>query len=214
MADIVDLMEYIAPEVMGCPDPLIDREVLFTARKLCDHSKIWEETDETLPVVATLNSITFNVSVTNTEIISIEYVMYDGIPLTPITEAELNARVQNWREDTASQPTHYIPKIKDKTARLYPVPSSTDADALTYKIVLRPSMEATELPDFLTQDYLQVLIDGALSRLFNMKKQEWYDPAEAARRRKELKKGIFKANGDKDRGISSYNEQTINTTLA
>jgi len=212
MIDIADIYEYIAPEVMGCPEPLIERAVVKTARKLCNHSLIWDETEEILPAVATIKTIKFDVAVENTEIASIDYVKYNGFPLTVTTEQELNELVPFWPDDTG-EPTHYIPNINGKTARLYPVPTTTDADAITYKVTLRPAINATQLPSFMTTDFLEVLIDGALMILMRMSKEAWYNPAESERRRKELKKGIFRVNTIKMRGYSTYDNQTSANTL-
>jgi hypothetical protein len=63
-----------------------------------------------------------------------------------------------------------------------PVPDSTDAQLVPY-VSLKPTQDATTLPDLLREQYADTIAAGALSRLLNLPKTGWRDVAAAAEKR-------------------------------
>lgn len=213
MAAISTLRLYIEPEVPGCLNRLIDRAIVQAAREFCNRTRIWKE-GSSVSVAVTGVNVPFDVPVSDSEIITVDYLLHNGIELIPITEFELSAADPYWRNDESITPTHYVTKINEKEALLYPKLTAGVSDTVTYEVTLRPSMDATELPDFMTQDFLDAIIDGALERLLNMRKMPWADPEEAARRGTMFKREIYRAKHIVQIGLSTTDQSVRRGTLA
>lgn len=214
MTNIADLERYAAVEVVGCPGVLISQEILRAARILCERSRIWKDGENTTSVVADTAEVSIAPSTPNANIVSIDYVRYSGDDLTPTTEAEMTAYLPRWQLDTGSPSTHYIPDLQESEIRLYPIPASSASNVITYEITLKPSEDATTLPDWLVDQFREVFIDGALSRLFMMNKVPWRNPEEAGNRRRFFMDGVNEAKDKAIRGIMSSNYEIVSSTLA
>lgn len=212
MRAIADLQRYIAPEVPGCPGAMIDLAVLRVARDLCERTRIWKEDAETAPVIATLPDFDLDLPA-NTDLVSVDYVAYNSDELAPATEAELLLSIPGWRTETGT-PLRYIPDFRTETVRLYPIPTVTDGDAIEYQTRLKPSIDATELADFMFEQCFEALVDGALAELLAKNGKPWSNPDEAQRRRQLYESAIAVARDKESRGIASYQTEIVASTLA
>jgi hypothetical protein len=105
------------------------------------------------------------------------------------THDDLQQMDREWRTRTGPQPKFWTPEIGSTdraVARLVPVPSATVTEALRARLVIithtyagiganATDTLAVELPDDLFHRYFDVLVNGALSRLYRMPGRDWTD---------------------------------------
>lgn len=245
--NITEWREEILPDVPKCPAFTIDTAVLRVLRDFCEHTKIWTERLIAIQVVA--YTCNYPVSSSNGDIVGIDHVKIGTYKLDPITEDELDAKVHDWRNATASLPQRYF-MDHDRSLRLVYTPNESSdvysaftdltfsasgktissaaggftaagllagqtidisgsslnnrevkAVSVTDKIItveggladegsgdasatlavnglhvwvaIQPTLTATTIEDFIYQDYLEVIADGARAKLFSMVNQPW-----------------------------------------
>lgn len=176
MTPISTFRKHIAVAAKGCPNALLDRGVVFAARDFCGITHAWRADAESLRArdgVATYDLDTPSCA----EIVTANYVTYDGREIFPLTESDLSASSTTWRTDEGG-PIGYYLDIDEKTIRVYRIPDETGL-RIGYRLILKPSADADELPDFLLSQHLEAMIDGALSHVLQDADGPWYKPEKA-----------------------------------
>lgn len=210
MTPITSITPYIATEIPGAMTLLIEREILQAARKFFERTKIWKDVQESQSTVS--GTADYDVFMPDeSEIVTWDYVLYDGYDIDPVTEYELTAEQSLWRDVTGT-PTSYITNIRTKAMRLYPTPDAVGA--LKYELTLKPSVAATTLPDFAIQQFQDILVDGTLARMYGQATRDWYNPDESAKRMRMFNNGIYEATDKMVRGTSTTSQEIATYTLA
>ncbi len=209
MATIESLVPYIASEVKDAMFLVIERELIQTARKFFEQSMAWKD-DKNLHAVVSGDEFVSLFIPDEANMVSVDYVLFDDLDIYPVTEYELNLTTPEWREDTGP-PTNYIVQLNEARLRLYP--KSNLVGTIKYQLILKPSMSATEIPDFAVDQFIDVLIDGTLSRLYGMTGKSWSNPMEAERRGKMFRNGVSLARERMLRGASMQNDFPIITLV-
>lgn len=89
------------------------------------------------------------------------------------------------------------------TLWITPVPQDEcRCNYVTFCAALKPTQDACELPEILTEDYNDVLSSGAAFRLFSMPKQEWSNSGLAMLNQKEYTRWIARARLTKAQNYS------------
>lgn len=210
MTPIADITSYIATEIPDAMTLLIEREILQAARKFFERTKIWKETQESQSTVAA--QANYDVFMPDdTEVVTWDYVMYDGYDLDPVTEYELTSEQSLWRDITGT-PSSYVTNIRTKSMRLYPTPNAVGT--IKYELTLKPSISAATLPDFAIQQFQDVIVDGTLARMYGQAGRSWYNPDESAKRMRMFNNGIYEGTDKMIRGTSTTSQEIATTTLA
>lgn len=167
MKSLKDFYPAIMPFVPGCPAPTADNWIRQAAIEFCERTKLWRWNDDFAlsgsdyeDILAPAGSTPFG----------IERAELDGNKLTPVTAAWLDANVRGWRTNTEVEGGgRYITQIDPNTVKV--VPNSTGT--LYLSLFLKPSHDATDLPDFMADQYRQVIANGALGHIFAIPNQSF-----------------------------------------
>lgn len=171
MTDLEDFLPLIIPQAPGCPAPTAFKGIIKAAQELCERTRLWRERD------------TFNVTPSSCNVIcapdgadlfEIEAASLDGMALEPISITELDYRRPGWRTDEPGA-GQYITQVTPGS--LLVVPGTTGKLALA--TILRPSNDATQLPDFIGAQYQREIVDGALAEILMTPGQNFTDPSRA-----------------------------------
>ena len=168
MKPIDDLLPLILPRAPGCPEPLACDAIRQAAIEFCERTKLWRDTDQYLAdefgdVLAPSQSVVHQ----------IEDARFDGHRLTPISVQDLNDRHPDydWTTQQGDQPK-YITQLHPNTVKI--VPAWTGMITLT--LLLKPSNDALEIPDFMVDQYARVIADGALAEILMVPGQPYTNP--------------------------------------
>ncbi len=198
---------FIAPVVPGCPYFLIDREVVKVIRELCKRARLWKETQETGSLRKKVNQIDIG-PYPEAEVVSVEYVTFNGVELVQTSERELSEYFPNWR-DANGTPTHFFTVMRDGVIHLYPSPNVNLPRSIRYEVIVQPALDSESVPWFIFDQFLDVIVDGVLSGLMSIAGKEWSNPQEAQRRAAMFQGGIYRA---RDLSVRMYASQNLNTT--
>lgn len=207
MANITDFIADVRIEVPGAMDALITSAVRKVVREFCRKTTRWRVDLPDLTLV--LNQTAYvpgNVATTIQLPVDGELVLYasakqNGIPLEPTRKEDMDAVQFNWEIEQGSQMQRFYPS-DPLTFNVWPIPVD-----VTYPIQIRaafmPTVAALTCPDFVMNDWQEVITAGAIGRLLNMIDREWTDMKTAMLKRAEFLDGVADAAIQQDRGFST-----------
>lgn len=141
-----------------CPEPTAFWAIRQAAIDFCEATRSWRYEDE----FNVADQYAQGISAPYGSVIAeIEEVRFDGCRLERVTPAYLDDRYHNWRDAEMTSGPQYVTQTEMNTIRIYPVQDGIVKVALW----LKPSQDCEELPDYLSDQYREVIANGALGRI-------------------------------------------------
>ena len=166
------LFPLVQPHVPGCPNVVIESHIAEAAADFCVRSELWRVDLES--ELTTISENLFEVDVPNgAKLEDILWLAIDGVELTRVSDKYIS---QNDFMDEGTPQFYAL--YADTYARLYPTPDA--AFALTGNIVLKPSLTATGLEDFIYETYGRSIAYGAVAEIMAIPMKEWTNPMASA----------------------------------
>jgi hypothetical protein len=179
---LASFTDLLAMDVPSCPDFLKDRAVQRAAREFFQKTRSWRETyegyglgpgDKEIDANRLANKFSLQAVVLD---INDMWLSSDGTPLIKTSKEALDKNVSGWTLEDGDEPTHYF-MTPQKILRIYPM-MATDADIvdLDVELILVPTLSMTVFPDYLFEDYAEVITAGAASILQMQPDAKWTSP--------------------------------------
>lgn len=165
MKDLDAFMPAIRPHAPGCPNIAAFAAIRLAAIEFLERTKFWRWEDE-FDVTAAQSSIT---TPTDSVLLEIDKVMFDGDELERATPSWLDAIEPGWRDGSLTGIPSFVTQTELNTIRLVP---SQDGHVNLY-VWLKPSADAAQLPDFLSDQYREIIAYGTLARLLAQPNQPY-----------------------------------------
>jgi len=192
------MTKLIAPEVPGCPDPIIEKAVLDNTRIFCFKSQLLRLEIE--PIALINGQAEYSI------------VPPDGYETTGIARAWVNGRElgpmvrRPVKKPSGNSPTHWLYPSTNKIS-VHPIPNAkTEASSaeIEAEVFLRPTLTATGCEDEILDLYEPVIVSGAMGKLFSMSKKSWTDLQLSDFHMREFRRGLSEALVESLRGKTSY----------
>lgn len=207
MANITDFIADVYPEVDGAMDSIITSAVRKIVREFCRKTTRWRV--DLPPLTLVLNQTAYVPGALATTLqfpVDGELVFYvnatqNGTPLEPTRKEDMDAVQFDWEIEQGSQMLRFYPS-DPLTFNVYPIPVD-----VTYPLQIRaafmPAVAALTCPDFIMNDWQEVITAGVVGRLLNMANRPWTDMKTAAVKRAEFLDGVAQAAIQLDRGFAT-----------
>lgn len=165
---------YVLPEVIGCPDPTIRSAILMAANEFCRETLAWTEIQD--PVALINGEPNYEIDMPSGSFAyTVRDVWLGNRRLSPKTMSALQDAMPQWATSTSNEPVYYNAAPERGLIRVFPTPANA-VGSLVIRAAYVPKLDATTLPDFLGQRYLDTLCSGAKSRLMLLPGQPWSNP--------------------------------------
>lgn len=189
-----NFLPYIQPLLPGCPEIIIETHLQEAAAEFCAVSQIWRydiDKDYT-----SRNTAEYEIEVPNRAVLEDILILYiNGTAVNRVSDRhfDLPSGVANGRPMSFSI-------YQDSQIRFYPTPDSKYEFEGTG--VIKPSLTATGVEDFIFESYGRSIACGAIFRLAIIPGKEWTNPELAAYYKSEFYKHATDAKGRDTRGAS------------
>lgn len=193
--NVSDIVPFIAPEVPGCPEPLIKQAVVQTAIEFCTETLAWQEIQDPVALVDGGNELVIDVP-RDSRIVAVKDIWASNRKLRPVTMDQLFERIPNWQTATGSEPAYYNASADWQTIRIYPSPLDSQGAKLTVRAAYAPKITATTLPDEIVTKHLDGLTGGAKARLMIMPGRSWTNAQMGGVYRAQFNDQVLKAKID------------------
>lgn len=177
MSSYVSVLPYVEPYLPGCSRPMMIQMINRIVRQICERTRCWKYScDQILLEEGTHTYPLFLPD--KAEVVRVEYAMYNGRALQPITENQLSEKY-GWETYTSSRPTNYM-LYPNNELRLWPTPGDIDSSVsnpVTFSVSLRPAITATGVDnDWLLERETELIAHGTLGGLLTIPNREWSEP--------------------------------------
>jgi hypothetical protein len=172
MTDIEVLYPRIMARVQGAPEPAVADAIRIAAQTFCQRTRLWREYDS---FKLGNDGFEYVYAPQNAVLFEIDHASMNGRTLHPVSLSWLDENRPNWREEVYNEAA-YITQVEEGTIRVVPAASGI----VELRAILKPSDDATQLPDFIANNYRTVITDGALAELLTIPGQSFTNPDFAA----------------------------------
>lgn len=184
-------LPYIAPNVSGCPAGVMVQAIRNAAIEFCENTRLWKLRATGTDILKDEARYAYDTP-SNAKVIEAVYVAINNSQLVKTCREELDECCPEWRETVDSRPKEYFMDTAN-TIRLVGIPSEDILGSLDVDVAVKPSRSAVDGPDFLFENWVEVIAHGALARLHAMAGNIWADPSLVKYHRKKFRHGISKA---------------------
>jgi len=196
MPEFADMINLVAPELPGCPDPLIEKAFLDISRIFCRDSTVYRKELTPVTLVSGQGDYVL-VAPDNYEVISISQAWYNGIALLPLTRRPV-------RKPTGNAPSYYLSSGTNAIG-VHPIPNDIAAGGeVEVEGILRPTLDATGAAEEILERWEDEIVAGVLSRLMSNTNKAWSNPDGSMRHAISFRRGVSKALLQSHRGNTPF----------
>lgn len=172
MAEWADWIPDIAPDVPGCPDPLIERAVQETVQDFCRRTRSLTRTVDDIDATAGANTFGAPLIEAGEYVVEVQRAWYLGKELDILTPDEVGDEhgIYDWKTRIGTPIA--LTQEREDAFWLAAGLSTTVADALTMRAAIGYTDAATTCDDLLRRERRYTIRDGARARLLVMS-QSW-----------------------------------------
>ena len=176
---IDELYPYVLAELPDCPDEMLRQSFAFTAMDLCRQTHIWNEIADAAILVDGIADYDIDYP-SGTIAETVTSVWCGPREMRAKTMSAMNDVLPDWQTATSTHPIYYNSTADWGSISVYPTPRGLAQLGIKPSITLRgvfiPKATATDLPNFLTDRYLECLCAGVKGRLMLQPNQKWSNP--------------------------------------
>lgn len=190
MADYKDFMPRVAYEVIGCPIPIILKEIKQSVIRFCEESVSYT-VDTSVTLIEGQREYTLTLDANLVPVRPVRVIREDGGILGPVVEDLFPG---DW-EVFEGKPTGYFMSM-DKKIVFYEKPREDDAgDVISIKVAVKPSKTntLTTIPDWIYEDYEEGIAAGAKYGLQMIRDKDWSSKKSASDNLMLFKKAVTTA---------------------
>lgn len=157
----------VLPDVIGCPDPMLQQQIMMAAHHFCTETGVWSEIQDPIKLQAGVTEYEIDAPSKDAYVARVSGVWLNNLKLEP--EQLKKPKVEGVK------PTGYHTSRARSTITLNGSPLA--GDILVVRAVYAPSLQSKNLPDFLMERYADAIASGAKHRLMAMPGKDWSNPS-------------------------------------
>lgn len=212
MVQITEFKNLIAADVMPCPDPMVNREVMSIMLDFCSRTNVLQrdfqlEIDSDEIDADLQDSIDFDISEWSNDLrpVTVLELMIDSNSFVPAARNIRNTHSEFEGVNDVRVKYFWIPN--DHTVRVFDL--STNLSNIWMNIAVKPLRAATEVDDSLFEDYSEAIVAGAKWKLMGQTGKEWSDPKGAEVYRKEYRRKLSQTKAKILRASTGVYQETV-----
>jgi hypothetical protein len=210
--NISEFKNLVAPDVLPCPDPIVNRETLTCILDFCKKTNILQrdfqidieddEIDEDMQ-----NSLEFDISEFANDLrpVSLLELMVDANGYVPVARNIRNTGSHFQGRNDERVKYFWIPN--NHSIRIFDMAASNSK--VWMNISVKPLRNATVVDEELFEDWSEAIVSGAKSQLMAQPGKDWTDEAMSEYYRRVYRKYISQAKAYIERGRSGVYQETI-----
>lgn len=197
--NLEELVDEVLAEAPGCPIYTARDKIRLAAIDFCKQAGVSVETTFDLDVDADENIVQLPEPGSDVRVWQILWIKTTENTVLPVDRRSAAERNAQWDTATGRTPLGYV-RRSNTEIQLIPIPTEDLSEVMTIHCSYVPKRDADRLDAVLIDEYRDVVVHGALSRLFKMSKEAWYDRVESIERGQFFQYGVNEARAlaDKD----------------
>lgn len=181
---------FVAPEVSGCPIPVIDHHLMLAAREFCQRTGAWREWVDEFTADGTTNRFDYDLGVQQ-ELVKVAQALRNGTELG--VRAGGSALPPDWDDGDSTKSYAQDTLVHFDSAEFVVFPQPTAGDVFRLEIVFKPTLGSTGVGDLVFDSYCNEIATGAKARILKMPRRDWTDFALSAHHSTQFELAIARA---------------------
>lgn len=183
--------DYVMPSVQGCPVSMVKNAIRSACIEFCEKTLIWKQDSILNDVLEGYNMYVF-APPKEAKVVMPYRVTFNGVEVQPTDLQSLESFMPDWKDMKEETPKYYFLAFDD-VVRLVGTPTKSFINALSADVALKPTRSAEKCPEFIYNDWAEVIAAGALARLHAMSGKIWATPELVSHYTKIFREGISRA---------------------
>lgn len=174
MVPVSTFFSRLMPSIVGCPEPLAQQALVDSAIALCDQALVVQIDLDPVPVLEGVRDYELELP-PQQQLSQVIRVWAGDSMLDPVPSFQASGV-----DGPSGRPRYYFTRDVDGVLniRLAPTPDQP-LDRLRIRVATRPTRSATRLHRSLFDEWVDVVVDGALARLYDTPGQVYSNEAKA-----------------------------------
>ena len=181
-----DLLNYVLPEVPGCPTFTAERAIMETCIDFCLRTDLWKAEPLTINVIPGVTEYDLEAP-TGAEVNHVLVMLRQGRKLMKLPFEDVF--MKNEQGDPSA--TSYFAQPDNGYVMIGPKPRDKDVLKVIYS--LKPTTKSTSIPDTVGLEWREAIVNGALYRLQMMAGTAWANGGAASTNKTLYDKGVVAA---------------------
>ena len=198
---------FVVPDVMGCPNPLVDHALRQAAREFCQRSSVWREWADSFTATGLLQRFDFDLP-GQAELVAATRATVAGKGIQVLGSHFLPA---DWQLTDTTFTSDALIHISMTEYMLYPMPSA--GEVVSIEMALKPSLTASGVGDDVYNKWAEVVSKGALYRLLSSPGKPYTDLQAAALSKSVFESGVHAAANDQWRQTAANGRRVKKAAL-
>lgn len=198
-----DFYDLAVPELPGCPLAAIDSALRQSAIAFCEQSLAWQAAHPEVPVLPGIAEYAF-APPAEAVVHAVTWAALDGEEIAS-NAGRLNITGKNWRSRTGRPE-----QVLGGTTSLTLVPKPGAAGTLNLEVALKPTPDATGVPDDIFNECRETIVHGALARLMLSPRKPYGNAQLAAYHQQQF---LVKTAAAGTRVSRSYTRASLRTSI-
>jgi len=189
--NVSEFKNLVAVDVMPCPDPIMNREVVSAILEFCQKTSVLlidfeiDISDETPATPQDSVDVDVSTYTSGVRPCSIHEIMVDSVRYTPRARNILTD-VTYFTSQNSLDTWKFFHIVDEDTVRVFDM--SSDDGVIWFNMAVKPLRTATSVDDVLFEDHSEAIVAGAKWKLLSMPGKEWTDLENALIYRQKFKK--------------------------
>lgn len=193
--------DEVMPDLSGAPaQPLVENAIRNAVIDLCTRGLVWRVDLDPVDAIANLGEYDFDPD-SGTIVVRALVLWYNKQRLLMKTPAELAEMYAHWPSETGT-PLYFTQERPSESFILVPTPIAAFDDAVTGKLAIKPTRNATGCDAVLHETWRETVAHGAKAKLFAMKKKPWSDGGQAGYHQSKFDAEVAAAAQDASSGFT------------
>lgn len=186
----------VLPDVTGCPEPVAEHAIMRAAQEFCMGSRAWRVWLD--PVTTRENVTEYDIELEPSTILArLENATLDGRIIDVLAQEDLRP---DWKTNSNGLSTCVFTQDGQTVTLL---PAQTAGMSLLIEASLQPTDDAQGVPDFIHQQYAEIIAMGAKARLMRQANKPYTDFAQSLSLRSDFEGLTNSAGIRRMRGMTS-----------
>ena len=174
MSALIAFYDLLLPELPGCTSAMVNFQLREVAREFCTSTNVWRHPLTAISLVANQSTYTMPVPA-NSEVVRVVSLTKAGDLLWADVESDDDTRIRP-KYGRHEPPYTLSSDLLQIVLAADEVPTAALASGLVLVAALKPTAAASDIPDFILNQYSEAIRCGVLSRMLFMSKKPWSDP--------------------------------------
>jgi hypothetical protein len=197
---------YVLSECDRVMLDVADLYIRQAAIEFCEETAVYTADHDPITLIKGISEYDLDPPESETDIVLVKKAWVGDAQIEYVSQDTLNQRPVYWPGETAPRPTAFTQQTQTSLI-VFPKPTESLTNGMKLKVVLRPTLTATGIADWVGSKYVQEISAGAKAMLMDMVNKPWTSHEGAAKYRAQFEAAKTRATIEGQRSFTRASQK-------